>query len=123
MGQSTDAILFYGYCWFDERGDFTADDWEASKQGKDEFGVEIGSHCSCDYSIPFIYVSESRTTASRGHPESIDPERVAVPEITRQGWNVALRAFIAKHQISLEQPSEYGDAPQGPGWFLVSNWC
>jgi hypothetical protein len=25
MGQSTDAILFYGYCWFDERSDLA---WE-----------------------------------------------------------------------------------------------
>jgi hypothetical protein len=122
MGQSTDAILFYGYCWFDEHGDFTDDDWETSKQGKEEFGVEIGSHCSCDYPMPYIYISESEQRASRGDPERVNTEMVAAPHDVTAGWDNQLRAFIAKHQISLDK-REYEDGPQGPGWFLVSNWC
>lgn len=120
MGQSTNAILFYGYCWSDEvDGDLTSEErWEISEEGRKEFGVEIGTHCSCDCPMPYIFISESETTARRGFPQRIVMEH---PH-GQHKWDVQLHDFITKYGISLDKP-EYGDAPQGPGWFLVSDWC
>src|SRR5581483_5549190 len=112
MGQSTDAYLFYGYCWneYIEDLDFSTDmdevvktiltgrgmtdpwdvhyngDYEAYKrweavpenaaevdayraateQVKGELGVDWDDHCSDDYPMPYLYVTGTQTTASRG---------------------------------------------------------
>ena len=123
MGVSTDGILFYGFCW-DEEKELLPDgedgrnqsEWQSiilAKRGvpdpweaypacdgleyaekrriqnawvqdndaaikarwaakatiNDEFGCDIGRHCSDGCSMPYVYAMESRVVASRGCPE------------------------------------------------------
>lgn len=148
MGQSTDAVLAYGYAWqsddvdlLNTHNDDTEDDyeeWEETvlrrrgitrgdedygawrervKAVREEYGVSIGSHCSCEYPIPYIYVIGTRYQAYRGMAKVIE----IVEQPTRE-WDAKLQKFIDDLGISLEDP-EYGDPVVGPGWFLVSMWC
>lgn len=173
MGQSTNAILFYGYVW-DEEAELwdrdRYDEWfevlakrrgitspwyfyresgaEAIHNGlpfgqhsaayeawKEKVGFEamleewdgiksaikaehptigVASHCSCDYPMPYIYISETGRTATRGFPEALDLTKM--PPAGLHKWDVELNDFIDALEIDVS------DA-QGPGWFLVSNWC
>ena len=179
MGQSTDAYLFYGYCWNEERdllhndpNDETA--WYeiiANREGhrspydlyrmsgreaednqlpyaersaafqawKEEVGfedlyaewkdvtdeiksrydgIDISSHCSCDYPMPYIYVVESEHRAWRGEGVQLDMEqwvRWQQPGVY-SAWEQNLNKFVTDLGI------DTSDA-EGPGWFLVSNWC
>lgn len=179
MGQSTDAILFYGYVWSDEghqlwdRSDY--DDWYealAKRRGhaspwdlykssgaeaahsnlpykdqsaayrawKDEVGfdamvkewdaikdaieaehpdISVGTHCSGECPMPYICIADTEQTARRGYPEAVNVAKVS--ETNKAWWNAALSDFIETMEIDLSAP-EYGEAPQGPGWFLVSDW-
>lgn len=122
MGQSTDAHLFYGYCWEgegDEPFGEGVDIYDISEESKKLFGVGIRSHCSCDYPVPYIYVSGTKTTAWRGSPQEIDP---ASMQVDTAEWDEKLADFVAHYNVSLSAP-EWGEAPKGPGWFLVSNKC
>lgn len=111
MGQSTDAILFYGYVWEE---DIELPDSASMVYGK-EHSVLAGRHCSDEYSMPFIYVQATRKIAWRGHvtpiePEDLDPLSLGVAEHNNQ-----LLAFVKEHDIDLSEA-------KGPGWFLVSWW-
>ncbi len=107
MGVSTDAIVAFGFdlgedlpqsLLPDDDGDdyFDFEEWYLAKVGieyqeTDETGeyrkareealascpVEIITHCSYDYPMYFLALTGTRTTASRGCPQEIDPERVA----------------------------------------------
>lgn len=175
MGQSTDAYLFYGFCWDDEI-DLLHNDPEdesywyeiiASREGhrnpwdlyrmsgseaehnqlpyaeqsaafqawKEEVGfedlyaewkavtdeiksrysgIDISSHCSCDYPMPYVYVTESESQAWRGSPQQIDP--TTLTSAPTDLWDTALTRFVEDLGIDTS-------GAQGPGWFLVSNWC
>lgn len=128
MGQSTDGILFYGYCWEDparllpEREDIDPDDeshwddeYDASVDAKARFGVEIGGHCSCDYTMPYLYISESQKTAWRGCPVQIDPNDLFAAPLDE--WDKRLSDAIETYGLDISE------AHPRPGWFLVSNWC
>lgn len=177
MGQSTDAILFYGYCWDDEgatligqdeddeseweeviavreghtnpwdlyrssgaeaehmklpygpQRDAAFDEWKksfdfdsltekwyaAKAEIKDRYKVAISSHCSCEYPMPYIYVTGTKTRASRGYPKQIDPAKMDTQDYPWQ-WDDALSTFTDDLGIDLS-------GAKGPGWFLVSNWC
>lgn len=172
MGQSTNAILFYGYCWSEEDtqlfGEDEDDTWEevlavrrgatnpwtfyresgaeaqhntlpygpqqdaaynawkeevgfeemyetwaaTTKAIKSEYNVEVSSHCSCDYPMPYIYTHE--TEARRGFPQSIDIAELNQSPINY--WNDELARFVKELDIDISEA-------EGPGWFLVSNWC
>lgn len=172
MGQSTDAILFYGYAWSEEtqlwdndrydeweevlatrRGiknpwdmyresgaeaehsqlpypqqrpafeawkeangfDALLEEWRAAKEAiKSEFNVDTASHCSCDYPMPYVYIPSSKFLAWRGDPTTI-PLSDLNDENT-DAWNDSLTEFVQAMEIDIS------DA-EGPGWFLVSNWC
>lgn len=172
MGQSTDAYLFYGYCWNDEVRLLDGDDkeWDqdvAHREGhsspwdlyrdsgveaehellpyeqkqvayeawkrsidfeslyqqwvsaREEIkaryrGVDISSHCSCDYPMPYIYIEDSKSRAWRGEAQKIDP--VAIASAPTGEWDESLHKFVTDLGIDMS------DA-EGPGWFLVSNWC
>lgn len=169
MGVSTNAILFYGFCWDEEadivnlddvdegdghqdwpemlarkRGhvnpwdacptaefeaiaDYTTrqlayDGWrkehreeldawyKAQEDIRDEYGVEIGRHCSDECSMPYVYVACSKVLAYRGYPKEITPDMMAVnPE-----WESMLWRFCA--DLGIEPPQE------NPQWWLVSFW-
>ncbi len=158
MGVSTDAILFYGYCWDEEHDLFPdlddddrwsnvilarrgvkspwldlprfdlptgernkkVDQWvmehrkeidefhRQEKAIKEEFGVEVGYHCSAEYPFPYVYVKAIE--ARRGYPEKVDPSELsALP-----GWDEKLDRFLA--EFNIEKPNEK------PRWWLVSYW-
>lgn len=132
MGTSTNAILFYGYCW----------DWETHRlwpRGDDECGHEwkgrlaekymvdldsdagqaligiqscaVGEHCSDRVPIPYVYVACTETIAWRGCPARIETD---VPLTANQNWDAQLDAFCAELEISTEG--------MRAGWWLVSMW-
>lgn len=161
MGQSTDAVIFYGYCWDDECDLFDDPEVEwpeiiaierghknpwkffppeieklpyeqkeiASKQWCDEnrqiidgwyaikkkiekeFGVDIGSHCSGECSIPYVHIPESEITAHRGYPVELSNQSLQVDA----SWDERLDAFMKA--LKIERPHKV------PGWRLVSWWC
>lgn len=174
MGQSTDAILFYGYCWSEEtelwdddrngewyevvakrRGitnpwDFyrdsgalaehdllpykeqgpayeawkndvgfqaMLDEWDGIKNAikAEHPEISVGSHCSCDYPVPYICIADTEQTAGRGYPVTFDPSKMAQKE-DNTNWRGALAKFVEELDIHISDAD-------GPGWFLVSNWC
>lgn len=97
------------------------DVWDAViKSIKAEFSADISSHCSCDYPMPYIYIRGTKVTAYRG--SAVEIPVAAIAESPLDEWNAELDRFIEALAIDMSEP-EYGDGPQGPGWFLVSNWC
>jgi hypothetical protein len=157
VGVSTNAYLFYGYCWQDEDYDFETDidevvkamlvgrgmtdpwkehyvgeqpyenykAWAATPQGsveeaawyaaqeeaKAELGVDWGSHCSNDYSIPYLHIPQSQTTAYRGTAQPITEDLSVDPK-----WRERLDTFLSSQNI---------EPPEGenqPGWWLASYW-
>jgi hypothetical protein len=176
MGQSTNAILFYGYCWHEElelwegsdggedewaervtkrRGatdpwkDYpnaemtllpyedqrrAGDAWVAANRAaldkwredvekvREEFGVDIAWHCSCDCPMPYVFVVGTETTARRGYPQRIDPGSLRLEgDSNAQRWDVMLDKFLTELEIT--KPSLAGGKEQKPGWWLVSHWC
>jgi hypothetical protein len=77
-------------------------------------GISISSHCSCDYPRPYIDSDESESQARRGSPQQIDP--VTLNSAPTDVWDKALDRFVNDLEIDISEA-------QGPGWFLVSNWC
>lgn len=174
MSQSTDAILFYGYCWDDEtelwdkdqhdewyealakrRGitspwDFYRDsgaetehgllpykdqkvayeawkidvgfepmltEWDSVKDAieAEHPDISVGSHCSCDYPMPYVCIAVTKQRASRGSPVAFDPSNMALDEDIIN-WLDPLGKFVEALDIDVSNA-------EGPGWFLVSNWC
>lgn len=175
MGQSTDAILAYGYVWDEEHDLFdqdedSEDEWfetVAKKRGianpwdmyrsssqeaahralpygerddaykswktevgfdallniwdeekdkiKTEYGgVMVGSHCSCDYPMPFIAIEDSHLQAWRGSPVEVSRSHIEGPQL--EIWDNLLDAYVEYLGIDISEA-------KGPGWFLVSNRC
>lgn len=88
MGHSTDAYIYYGFDVYDaEAGlikyckkDANPDNLLAElfyQKGHSEtyvkelMGVSIGTHCSGDFPIYYVYVTESQQFATRGYPEEV----------------------------------------------------
>lgn len=152
MGVSTDAILFYGYCWdeewagllpSDEEGGDEAkwpkvilrrrgvanpwdsypseesraadrraelDAWYAAKAAvKEEYGCDIGRHCSGDCPMPFVSVGKVYE-ARRGYPEEVASLEVGAD------WGERLERFMA--DLGIARP----DGQDAPRWWLVSYW-
>ena len=137
MGQSTDAILFYGFLIDEENdypfmGDIDVEDFISEKYGlakpdlpydeNKEFyhehwkintallksiPVDINTHCSCDYPMYYVHIKSSKTTAYRGYPKKIDSLEVGID------WDEQLQIFCNLTGI---EPKEFG-------WYLVSLWC
>ena len=179
MGQSTDAYLFFGYCWNDEidllhndpddesewyeiiaKREGNRNPWDlyrmsgaeaehsrlpyaeqsaAYQAWKEEVGfeqlyaewkavteevksryngIDISSHCSCEYPMPYIYIVETEHRAWRGQGVQLDMEQWEKWQHPRSfvTWNEDLARFTADLGIDLSNA-------EGPGWFLVINWC
>lgn len=126
MSQSTDAVLFWGYCWEDEtspyadESDDEADDrharlsglegaeWKQRMEAREAAGVEVGHHCSDACRMPFVSVTASKTTAWRGSPKAIASLEVGAD------WREKLDAYCSLMGIKPPQDA--------PGWWLVSWW-
>lgn len=165
MGQSTDAILFYGYCWTeetarpwsigrDDSGDGEDDGWEeryaralgtpaptsAYPETRDRMGRQrtdlspaeqsvvadysaywdrqralveasccaVGTHCSGDCPMPYVFITTSEIRTWRGHMNEVKSLAVG------SDWNDKLAAFCKTMGIDV--------AAMQPAWWLVSNW-
>lgn len=167
MGQSTDAIVAYGWA-SDDQGSYynlpwandddtdyedalarqsgLVDPWTDAPTDRDDYAdygswraahpewaasldayreavrvevakweCRVGTHCSCDYPMLYVCITESEMTTGRGSVGKLDPQQmVARPK--NQGWDDKLRAFVDHLGIDV---SELGE----PGWFVVSDWC
>lgn len=104
MGVSTDAVVFFGYCWDDEfeLPETATELWKGD--------VLVGRHGSDGWTVPYVYVEASRVSAARGYPQNLTAAMFAV----QLGWPEALDAFCADHNIVPPQES--------PQWWLVSWW-
>ncbi len=80
--------------------------WAKSRDLLKELGVEFKIHCSYDYSMHVVTVSESVATAYRGDPVVFEKLEVS------EGWDAKLRAFCEK--VGIECPD--------PAWVLCSMW-
>lgn len=75
-----------------------------------EFGVDIGYHGSSEYSVPYLYVVDTRRRACLGEPKEIDPEALVAGAYEDD----LLRRFANELGITLPEG--------GPQWWLVSYW-
>lgn len=126
MGQSTDALLFYGF-EIDEHaapwGTHDWEDWVAQKLGllhddEDYYAKKraafaamrctIETHCYSDYPMYAVVIKDTKRCANRGYPQKLKPEDLAIdPQ-----WNEQLRMFA--NALGLEYKT--------PSWLLASYW-
>lgn len=137
MGQSTDALIAFGFdlgedleafehlegfeddpddfiekaMGIPEYGDPTRPSYDEVEKLRQAYPVELIRHCSCDYPMYFLAVTGTKKLASRGSPVVIDTLNMAVP---LDRFN-AFMAWCVEHGI---------DVPEGdPRWYLFSDWC
>lgn len=123
MGQSTDAILFYGFhadegAWDDfigvdwedtfcsRKAGMFAGDYDAKNKLLSSEPCQIESHCSAECPMPFVCVKASMTRAWRGYPKKIESLSV------HPDWDAQLRAFCALMNVPWQEPR----------WWLLSMW-
>jgi hypothetical protein len=136
MGQSTDALMAFGFDLGEELPDsFTAgaeDGFEADEfllrdydagipewtpgVGSDYWGkkdealaklpVDVITHCSGEYPMYFLAVRGTSRRATRGTPVVADQYQIGVDQIA------ALRTFCEKHGIEWREPR----------WHIFSMW-
>jgi hypothetical protein len=133
MGQSTDALLVYGF----DLGDEWSEDGLENMLDEDikakirqvegfhdleanistylqangvEHGVEIVHHCSCDYSMKLLGIEV--VTAYRGDVQHLD-----LPELAHRCFaeNWAANVGLAANLLGIPE--------KAPGWMMVSMWC
>lgn len=129
MGVSTDGILVFGIELGEELPEFLEDFYdiwwdftdsisgvaeddpkrcEKRRDFRDNFPVELVSHCSYEYPMYILAVKGTKITASRGSPKVIDPTSLVVsPEKIEK-----LRKFCEEYRIEWEEPE----------WYLCSMW-
>lgn len=134
MGQSTDAILWYGIVDDEEDGDL-AEKLREIANGPDEDGgglygdgrewfeahglagkLVVVDHCSCDYAMYGLAVvgvfpdsyDKATLTARRGSPKTF----AELPTVQTE-WGDLVRSALKEMGV---------DGPE-PGWCLASMWC
>ena len=109
MSVSTDAILVYGF----EMGE-DGEDSEFAEKFYEEYdrndGIEFVSHCSGEYPMWIIGISESRIRAWRGDPKMVDPAKL----IYRPEWDKAIIHAADEYGIQVDMDRL--------GWWLASDW-
>jgi hypothetical protein len=73
----------------------------------ESIGVEIGTHCSHEYPIWFVFLKKHSYT-DRGFPQAIDPKKLSVTEKEIE----SLKDFCLKVGIKFKKPH----------WHLASYW-
>lgn len=98
------------------------DAWYAARRAvEEEFGVEVGWHCSCECPLPYAYVVASRLVAHRGCPKAVDPAALGLvgdqtgPQYAL--WGAMLDRWA--EALGVQKP----DGQECPRWWLVSHWC
>jgi hypothetical protein len=115
MTTSTDGILFYGYHLPEDT------EWNIEEREElwdDDNPVLVGSHCSDESPMYYVYVQESQTIAPRGLPREV------TSLTARYFWDDQLHKFIEKHDLPPpnQEVNEYGGETSGIGWWLASYW-
>lgn len=137
MGTSTDAILFYGYCWDEEtdrpwtigrededdhpdedwmdryaraKGLIVDDrtDWSKMRELALASGCEVSTHCSHECPMPLVAVTASLIRSWRGHMNEV--KSLAVDP----AWDRLLAEFCEVLGIRTEGLRA--------AWWLVSDW-
>lgn len=83
--------------------------WNKKHAFIESLAVRMGYHCSCEYSMYFVYINTSYTRAARGYPEDLG-KTLPVAEDT---WDAAIKDFCEKMGIEYKEPH----------WELASLWC
>jgi hypothetical protein len=108
---STDGIYFFGLCSDDESLELEEYDnwsWKEQEAFEKEYGVKIGRHCSGDYPMYYLAVTDTKTTAWRGGPQKITP----------MGISPAWEKTINEAADKIGWPKDDRDI----GWWLTSYW-
>lgn len=129
MGQSTNAMLIYGYDldtadgwkiveasewgelsapWYDEDSELDSD-WDRQEAVKEHYGVWFEGHCSDGHTM-YALVAPANT-ARRGYPELIDWRELDGQRV-RDGWDAKLARVLEVLGITPKQES--------PAWLLAS---
>jgi hypothetical protein len=136
MGQSTDALMAFGFDLgeevperfaADEEDGFEADEfllrdydagipdwtpdgppdyWRKKDEALAKLPVDIITHCSGEYPMYFLAVRGTNRRACRGTPVAAEQYQIGQDEIA------ALRAFCEKHGIEWQLPK----------WHIFSMW-
>lgn len=88
------------------------DAWSAAKTAIEaEYGVEIDSHGSDEWSCPVVKITNAGHRAHRGDVHAVEAADLNInPE-----WRTKLQRFVDDLGIDTSEA-------KGPGWFLVSWW-
>jgi hypothetical protein len=105
MGVSTDAIVFYGYCWDDQSCGY---DEEDDRGQVITGGVEWGHHCSDASPMRYLAIEDSKVTAWRGYPKPLQGTSIPLR------WEDWLEAELER--TGVEPP----EGENQPGWWIVS---
>lgn len=130
MGQSTDAIIGWGYAEFEEghladiiqtalaelddgyEWDDDFDPWDAEQEAE-RAGVTFGTHCSCEYPMLYVTISDACKIACRGGPERLSQEFFEQGDTVK--WAKKLHHEMEKMGVPIPDYE--------PGWFICSDWC
>lgn len=112
MGVSTDAIVFYGYCW-DEEEDFIEE--EEDDRNEKTPGVTWDEHGSDSSPIPCLYIEESYVCAWPDSPKPLLSEAIS-PGWDHESWDEKLNKELERRGI--EKP----EGENQPGWWIASWW-
>jgi len=107
MGVSTDALLFYGYCWTEED---SGPEWIEGESVPTVRGIQfvVDTHCSASCPMGYVAVKSSLTVSHRGYPSKIR-------ELTTDpAWDAALAEVCKKLGIKVGNKK--------PAWWLASDW-
>jgi len=77
---------------------------------REEFGCDIGGHCSGEYSMPYVYIVDSMVVAGRGYPKDVSGKSLG----EKPEWDALLAKFM--DELGIERPHPL------PRWWLVSYW-
>jgi hypothetical protein len=89
--------------------------WDKKSKLVKKVGIDLVTHCSDEYPMYILAISESVHNASRGYPEKLGQKILAnagLPAYGIEGWRDKLKAFCERAGI------EYKD----PQWILCSMW-
>lgn len=93
--------------------------YAARKAIREEFGCDIGYHCSNECAMPYVYATGGEILARRGCPVDLG-DKVLLDARSRQvreeEWHDKIDRFLA--ELGIARP----EGQDGPRWWLVSSW-
>lgn len=115
MGQSTDALFFYGKAFeFEISHEFLDKLWE--NEGRfSRLGVELRTHCSSDCPMLLLAIKKSLVVAWRGSPRML---KLVQPD---PKWDEKIeKAKALLLELMTEDDGDFKNEPTG--WWICSDW-